>query len=539
VKFGSSAVSWAAVALGVFFAVRGMGSALWRDDVIQDDARQHVFWMLRWADPTLFAADPIAEYFSAVAPFGFKALYWMITLVVDPIAATKLLPLLLSAALGLGVFQLARTCGASTCGALLAVALTLAYAWQHDDIDSATPRAFLLPLVAWAAWATASGRQFLAVGLGVLGTAIYPAIGLLVIGTVCAGAVRIAVTSRAIDRRASLVCVLGAALVVVVALIVQLPAREFGPAVTAHEARAMQEFGPGGRNAFFGGTPFEYWIASFRSGFNLRVVDPWSRTVPLLGWLVLAALPFAVSLARSTARPRTATLVLLDLAVASVALFAIAHATLFALYLPARFVQWTVPLAIGVAAALGLDQQTGERLRHATVALTIALAVVPLQTDGYLVADPHPNITAYLLDQSPDVLVAGASTHLDSVPSFAARPILMSREYALAYHLGYYTVARQRMHDLVESYYADSPRGALEPIRKYGVGFMLVDGAAFDRDRAIDAWSGGFQPFTATIVDHVRRRGRWAWPEFARTCGVAQDGEVVLVSVACAAARAA
>ena len=42
---------------------------------MQDDARQHVFWMQRFIDSELFPHDLIADYFQSVAPTGYTTLY--------------------------------------------------------------------------------------------------------------------------------------------------------------------------------------------------------------------------------------------------------------------------------------------------------------------------------------------------------------------------------------------------------------------------------------------------------------------------------
>ncbi len=43
--------------------------------IVQDDARQHVFWMQRFIDGELFPHDLIADYFQSVAPVGYTTLY--------------------------------------------------------------------------------------------------------------------------------------------------------------------------------------------------------------------------------------------------------------------------------------------------------------------------------------------------------------------------------------------------------------------------------------------------------------------------------
>ncbi|MGK7908840.1 MAG: hypothetical protein AB4040_16650, partial [Synechococcus sp.] len=56
------------VLFGLGFSVMGLLEAFQVPYTIQDDARQHVFWMQRFIDPELFPSDPIADYYQSVAP---------------------------------------------------------------------------------------------------------------------------------------------------------------------------------------------------------------------------------------------------------------------------------------------------------------------------------------------------------------------------------------------------------------------------------------------------------------------------------------
>ena len=53
--------------------------------VIDDDARQHVYWTYRFQDRTLFRDDPLTALFAApqVAPAGYQALYALGTRVIS------------------------------------------------------------------------------------------------------------------------------------------------------------------------------------------------------------------------------------------------------------------------------------------------------------------------------------------------------------------------------------------------------------------------------------------------------------------------
>src|SRR5262249_44889873 len=88
------------LALSLVFALlvssEAMRQAFSSPYVIQDDGRQHVFWMWRFVDPELFRGDLIADYFQSVAPAGYSMLYrGAARLGMDPIYFSKLLPMAL------------------------------------------------------------------------------------------------------------------------------------------------------------------------------------------------------------------------------------------------------------------------------------------------------------------------------------------------------------------------------------------------------------------------------------------------------------
>jgi hypothetical protein len=66
--------------------------------IVQDDARQHVFWMQRFIDGELFPYDLIADYFQSVAPVGYTTIYRIAAAVgIHPFLFNKLLPPILGA----------------------------------------------------------------------------------------------------------------------------------------------------------------------------------------------------------------------------------------------------------------------------------------------------------------------------------------------------------------------------------------------------------------------------------------------------------
>jgi hypothetical protein len=524
--------------------------------VVQDDARQHVFWMQRLVDPSLFQDDLFADYFKSQPPPGYVLLFRLLLLVADPLMASKLLPPVLGLVSALFTFLLVERLYPSRLAAFLATVLASWYVWQYDDLPTGSPRAFLLPLTVVLLYGLVAGwRWWLVVGVVATAALLYPSAAALGVGLLGARLVCLKCwpPRLAADRRAWLSVAVGAGAVLLLLAPALLGSSPFGPTVDAQTAREMPEFGPNGRNEFFVMNPYAYWIESYRSGFDLRVTDALVPGLPIFYELLVLAglLPIAVVVGRrlksGPSLGPTVELVI-QVTLASLTLFLLAHALLFRLYLPARFVSGTVPLVLAIAAGVGgaaLLGQAVSGVRHRQAGLVSALAagllagglaLYPARFDGNFVRDRTPSVTAYLRTLPADALVVGVPTDADSVPAFAARRVLTNREYALAYHLGFYGQVERRTRDLVDAYYAESPRQLADLTARYGVGVYLVNRAAFDPATAVDAWAGSFEPYTSLVLDRVGRGRRFALLEAVRRCGVLTEADVTVVPANCLSA---
>jgi hypothetical protein len=528
---------------------------------LQDDARQHTFWMARFRDPGLFPGDVIADLFQALAPPGYTALYWLFSRFGDPIQATWFVPPVLGALTALATYALVRRIHPSRSAALLASTLHSWYLWQYDDLVSATPRAFLPPILTALLWALAGAQRWIAVGLVGLGGLLYPTTALLGVALMTIRLLTIKDWRIGLsrDRRDWLAALAAVLLTLATLLPGEVAANRSGASFSAAEARRMPDFGPQGRTSFFLDRPYEYWIESERSGFDLRVTDRIFRRVPILAeYLALGALLLVLLSVRrwlpAVRQLRPAAVVLPQLLAVSLGLFILAHLTLFQLYLPSRFVKWSVPLVLAVAGGLALGmliETAAARTRLGrfgaagasalTLALLLGLALYPARYNGLFSPDPRPAISAFLRTQPPDVLVAGASSETDAVPAFAARSVLVSREHMVFLRRDYYLELRERTRRLVAAYYTDSLPELADFTRQSGVDFILVNRRAFSRSSFQEVWTGHpegrWEPFTSLVRERLRGGQRFVLPELARSCALLDDGQVAVVPTTCIEAR--
>jgi hypothetical protein len=505
--------------------------------VIQDDARQHVFWMQRFQDAALFPGDLIADYFQAVAPAGYRALYRLANgLGVAPLLFCKLLPLplmILIGALGygVGVTLLPLPIAGFACSVLLSQSVALT-----DSVASGTPRAFLYPLFVaflygrlrrsvWICWLTL-----------VLQGLFYPQLILICGGTLALGLLdwkpgRIGPVNLPVgltaDRQLRWLCGGGLVAAVLAMLPYALLKHGFGPVISAAEARQLPEFFPKGRSSFFNDqSPEKFWFRG-RAGLNLSAaLTPVTNLLGLglirsrwRGW------PWSKSPLLAALSPEVP--VLGQVLLSSLACFLAAHALLFKLHLPSRYSGHSLRLIFccgaGVVLVLLLERLwtgmrsaaiSGQSLRRLGGGLLLSSLVALLLL--YPVTVPRFPASAYfrprseaLIDflrlQPKDSLVASLSGETSFIPSLARRSVLISPEYAIPYHLGYYRPFRQRAADLVEAQFSPDPAVVQRFIDRYGVTLWLLDGASFNRTIVeTNRWIGAFQPQTGQAIAQLK-----------------------------------
>lgn len=512
----------AGLAIAGVYAYLAMRKGFATQYVVQDDVRQHVFWMQRFLDPSVFPDDLIADYYQAVEPLGFTLLFRIVAMAgIDPILFSKILPIFLGLATTASCFAISMRLFPIPFAAFSASLLLNQVLWQRADISSATPRAFLYPLFLGFLFYLLRRSTIGCVLMIALSGLFYPPITFIEAGVLVLSLVRweeggIRLSRDGGDYRLSLT---GLAVVVVLLFAFAMRAAEFGPVATADEARMLPPELAGARLSMLRSNAWDRWLWNGQSGLLANMIP---LPVALAAGLLLPVVMRYRGRFQLAEKLSPAVRLLPIILLVSAVMFLAAHALLFRLYLPNRYTQHSLfvlmPLAAGPAITILLDsllQWTEVIKKNAGLAVSVsAIALLGVLLFSYpalvekfpltrWITGREPALYEFLLKQPKDTLIASLSTEGNNLPTFTARPVLVAREYANPFHASYYLELHQRYLDLLDAQYTSDTNTVEAFIEKYGVDLFVLDRDAFTPSYPTDKpVLARFKP----IVQQIRAR---------------------------------
>ena len=546
--------------LGLFFSLvyslLALRKAFDGDYIVQDDARQHVFWMSRFIDPELFPNDLIADYYQSIAPWGYKNLYHLAAnLGIDPLVFNKFVPSGIGLVMTVYCFAVSLELLPIPFGGFLTTLIFNQNIWIQGGLISGTARVFVYPLFFIFIYYLLK-RSIVGICITlVLVSWFYPSSILIYAGVLFWQLWRFDgyIPRLRHDKSAYLFNYIGLIVAFIVLIPYVLSASEYGPTITLEQARNLPEFIAGGRASFFHDhDPWRFWFNASRTGIKLP-----SALVPPLAYAGLL-LPFLIRFTQkfpliNKINPKIADL--RDILIVSFGLFFIAHAWLFKLYLPSRYtqrsLQVTIILAAGITLILILDriwqwaikEQPLNKLKSiislgAIGILFFALMSFPPSRSNFIntgyIQGQYPQLYQYLEQQPKDILVASITDQADLIPSLTQRSVLVAREYGIPYHTGYYFPFRQRALDLIEAQYTSDPEIIKEFISRYGITFWLIEESSFTTEYlAGDRWLTDFQPVTQNAIQKLQQNQVPIISTLKDSCAAFKDTQYILLDSQC------
>jgi hypothetical protein len=562
----------------LYFALVSLHYAFSQEYLIQDDARIHIAWLERFIDPELFPDDFLADYFTYFAPVGFKSIYWLGSKIgIKPLILAKILPSILGLVTAIYAYFLSLEISPKSFTAFLSSLLITQLIWSNDDLISATPRAFVYPLLAAFLYYLAKDKLLLCLATMFIMGLFYPQV-LLVETTV--------LTLRYLGnnylKKISLILgvnrqeargkrqqinrdknyffgllnqqftwlILGLIIAAIALISFYQRSSEWSIVVTASDMHRLPEFNLNGRSYFYGVGWLKFILAG-DSGICLPIFPP-------IVWCGFA-LPWLLNKPSPTIKLITSKVNLLwQVTIASLLMFLTAHLLLLKIHLPSRYTYHTLRFILAIASAIVitvlLDMGRHWLLSKKKFKLTekIAIALVTIFAINVIIfpmipsilftwcqnwrIGQSPTIYQYLAQQPKDIMIASLSIDANNIPAFARRSILVGEEFAFAYHPYYYQKIQQRATDLIEAQYSTDKQILLSFIDRYGIDFILLDKTAFTPEYLqTKNWLvySSWQNVTNNAIKKIKSLKSFLLPPLIKTCAVVSTPQADLLDAEC------
>ena len=552
-----STLFWLTLSLlfSLFYSYLAIQQAFSSEYVIQDDARQHIFWMLRFNDSELFPNNLIADYFQSIAPAGYKFLYWTIDKFgINPIVLSKLLPSVLGLVMTGYCFALTLEILPLPLTGFVASLLLNQNLWLQDGLVSGTPKAFAPPLLVAFLYYFLKRSIFGTSITIVLFGLFYPSLvficcGLLVRSLFSLEKKKLKLSNKKQDY---IFAVTGLIAAFIVLLPYAVATSDYSPTITVAQAKELPEFMAGERSGFFNDNPWDFWFNGSRS--SLRIP---SALIPPLAYLGLFfwIIPRRNKVTNQKVnwlKVKPQINILPRLLLVSIVMFFVAHSLLFALHLPSRYTQNSIRIIVILVASIVLtfiwefllkkvpERNVLQKISYRLLALLLAVVLIfyPHTTKRFVwtryITGNEVALYEFLQQQPKDIVIASLTEEADNLPTFTERAILVSREYAIPYHWGYYKQFRQSAVDLIEAQYSTDIEIVKSFIERYDVTHWLIENNSFTPDYIADnRWIRQHQPVAQQAIETLDREKIPIIAQSQNNCSVFKSDRFTIIESKC------
>lgn len=270
-----------------------------------------------------------------------------------------------------------------------------------------------------------------------------------------------------------------------------------------------------------------------------ELMRPWTFHLPFDVWGTVAGVFFGLFgltilglgfVWREHGTNRRMLIVLGSLLIASLVLYLVSRPVLMKLFVPRRYLEFSLSVVYCVSVGLCLRRVIIELglTRIAFPLLTVALvALGAARVSGTGIYDygDHAALYRFIRSTPTHSLTAGHPRLMDSVMTFGRRPALVTYELSHPWRLGYWDEICMRTRDFFTAYYASDPATVREFGRKYGVDYLIVREEDFAPER-LERGDIYFEPFGCYAYSLLHGRDEFAvldetlFPPVFRTDGV-------------------
>lgn len=520
--------------------------------VVNGDVPQHVFWAQQFVDEDLFKDDVLTEFAKAIQPYGFVFVYRLASFVMDPLITSKILPIALFIVSALYLFKLVQFISGTLSG-IFAALLFVTMPVFLSSMAGGTPRTFAYPLMIIFLYYLIKEDHLKASLLLVLQALFYPLVLLISLCTYALTFLKIEPFKVSLDfQRFKLTCfILASVIGVALAAAKYLPGGSPSQSISAMTKSQMgnaPEYLVNGRFQIVptppltetmlrvSTRPFIGYIADSYLYLAIREFRPAFATLQIgtyimLACMLLVGLFLVYEFRKGKLWIRRELIYVL---VAAVIMYKLADLFLFKLYLPDRYLIYSVPLIVLIIISVTLGRLIAHvKNRTVRTGLTLGMIVfflISFHMNGVGLVDKSDgkNLYKFLHTLPKNALIAAPPFLADYIPTFSKRKVFINYELTHAWTAGYWAITKSRTSDFFRAYYAADQKVISDFCLKHKIDYVVVD----KRDFLPDHLANGkiyFEPFDSEVRSYALKQPRFALLRISETDKLFVDGDLFVV----------
>jgi hypothetical protein len=489
--------------------------------VINDDVRQQVYWMQEWRDPGLYQDHYLTAYAKQYVPWGVQAIYWGTSRLIDPVQFSKILTAVLFTITAGLLFVLASRLFDDLTG-VFTVCVYFHFAFFLGSISGGLSRGFVFPLLILYL-IFLSREQTVLAGILIAVQALFnPYLFILCLFThglylihnrwfplffkersgslLVAGCTKQPGTLASLGHESLILLPVMAGILLLLARYRIFQTPDFGSVVSKSEMIGHLEYTAAGR----------YEIVPVPSIF-FEFIRPFLQDLPI-GVLGISAAVAGAGLilfivvsgwnSRIVIREIKKLKVFIYLLFASVSLHFLAQLFLLELFLPSRYLEYSLTVFYCLSAGLLVRSavESSKIKKHMMLLIILLIALGALRLKGVAIYDYGGQSSLYHFFRTTprNAHIAGHPALMDNIMTFSQRKAFVSYELSHPWYGKYWSVIKPWTYDFFNAYFSDNPDDIRQFCRKYAIHYFVVRENDFVRND-IPGEAVYFEPFGSHI----------------------------------------
>jgi hypothetical protein len=233
---------------------------------------------------------------------------------------------------------------------------------------------------------------------------------------------------------------------------------------------------------------------------------------------------------------------LLYMLAASAVMYELADLVFLKLWLPSRYIQYSLPVILLVVVSLTVDRAvaklTRPGLRFLVSGAIIGILLIHFDINANASMDNQSDkkeFFEYLGTLPKNVVIAAYPSLADYIPTFAKRKVFLNYELSQPSHDKYWFSIKARTYEFFDAYYADDLAKIVAFCGKNHIDYLIVDKRHFTRE-FLKTRRLYFEPFNTYIKNLTRDKTRYALLENQPKVMTFEGGNIVIIRVSALAA---